>query len=110
MLSCQKKKGSGNRRKAVHKLRQLYTKINRCRKNRLHELSTEVVPQRRPLNNSLIAIEDLKLKNMSKSAKGTLENPGKNVKSDRRSGKSRFESFYARFGSRYVFQYVGVQS
>ena len=71
---ARKKKGSANRCKAVHKLRQLHSKINHCRKNKLHELSTELV-----LSNDLIAVENLKLKNMTKSAKGTIDSPGKNV-------------------------------
>jgi putative transposase len=31
-------------------------------------------------NHSLIVVEDLKVKNLTRSAKGTVENPGKNVK------------------------------
>jgi putative transposase len=38
-------------------------------------------------NYDLIALEDLKIKNMTRSAKGTVENPGKNVKA--KSGLNR---------------------
>ena len=71
---ARREKGSANRRKAVIELQKKWTKIKRCRKNKLHELSTEIV-----LNNNLIVVENLKLRNMTKSAKGSVENPGKNV-------------------------------
>ncbi len=71
---ARRKKGSSGRRKAVIQLQKKWSKIKRCRKNKLHELSTEIV-----LNNDLIAVENLKLRNITKSAKGTVENPGKNV-------------------------------
>ena len=45
------------------------------RNNFLHQVSTLLIK-----NHDLIVIEDLKIKSMSKSAKGTIENPGKNVK------------------------------
>ncbi len=79
---ARRKKGSSNRRKAVGQLQKKWSKIKRCRKNKLHELSTEIV-----LNNDLIAVENLKLRNMTRSAKGTVENPGKNVK--QKSGLNR---------------------
>ena len=79
---ARKPKGSNNRRKAVHKLSKLHQKISRCRKDFLHKTSTDLVKQ-----NNLIAIEDLRLKNMSKSAKGTVDAPGNNVK--QKSGLNR---------------------
>lgn len=40
----------------------------------LHKLSINIVR-----DNDLVIVEDLKIKNMTKSAKGTIEDPGKNV-------------------------------
>lgn len=79
---ARKRKGSNNRQKAVCKLQRVHTKIKRCRKDYLHKVSTDLI-----FNNGLIAIEDLRLKNMSKSAKGTVETPGKNVR--QKSGLNR---------------------
>ena len=48
----------------------------------LHKVSTEISK-----NHAMIVVEDLKVENMSKSAKGTVEKPGKNVK--QKSGLNR---------------------
>ena len=70
-----KVKGSDNIKKAYKKLALLHKRKADLRNNFLHQQSTLLVK-----NHDLIVIEDLKIKNMSKSAKGTIENPGKNVK------------------------------
>lgn len=44
-------------------------------RNECHRVTTELVRRF-----GLIAVEDLKVKNMSASAKGTVEEPGRNVK------------------------------
>ena len=49
-------------------------KIADSRKDFLHKVSTKLSK-----NHALIVIEDLQVSNMSSSAKGTLEDPGKNV-------------------------------
>lgn len=56
------------------KLAKINLKIANKRKDFLHKLSTQYS------ENQTVVIEDLKIKNMSKSAKGTLETPGKKVK------------------------------
>ena len=83
---ARKKKGSGKRAKAVVKLRKLHTKIKRKRADHHHKLSTRLVKE-----NQVIAIEDLKLKNMTRSAKGTLEAPGKNVAQKRGLNRSMID-------------------
>ena len=70
-----KVKGSNNIKKAYVKLALLHKKKADIRNNFLHQVSTLLIK-----NHDLIVIEDLKIKNMSKSAKGTIDNPGKNVK------------------------------
>jgi putative transposase len=70
-----KQKGSANRRKAVARLANLHRKIARQRADWLHKLTTDLA-DRHPV----IALEDLKVKNMSSSAKGTAAKPGKNVR------------------------------
>jgi len=68
-----KKKNSNNRIKVKQKLAKINLKIANQRKDFLHKLSTQYS------ENQTIVIEDLKIKNMSKSAKGTVETPAKNV-------------------------------
>lgn len=70
-----KKKFSQNWHKGQLKIRKLHSKITNIRKDFLHKTSTHLAK-----NHGLIVLEDLKIKNMSKSARGTIENPGKSVK------------------------------
>lgn len=68
-----KKKGSNNRAKAKARLAKQNLRIANMRKDFLHKLS------RQYSENQTVVVEDLKIKNMTKSAKGTEEKPGKNV-------------------------------
>jgi putative transposase len=76
-----KKKGSNNRIKAKKRLAKIHQKIANKRKDFLHKLSTKYS------ENQAVVVEDLKIKNMSKSAKGNEEQHGKNVKA--KSGLNR---------------------
>ena len=60
----------------------LHSRIAAMRKDYLHKLSTVIAK-----NHGTVVLEDLKIKNMSASAKGTIETPGKNVK--QKSGLNR---------------------
>jgi putative transposase len=70
-----KVKGSSNRKKSIQKLGNLHRKIARMRSDWLNKLTTELVN-----DYPVIALEDLKVKNMSRSAKGTIEEPGTKVR------------------------------
>lgn len=72
---ARKKKGSANRKKAVAKLGNLHRRIAHQRSDWLHKLTTDLADQ-----HPAIALEDLDTKNMSASAAGTAEAPGKNVR------------------------------
>ena len=69
-----------NVKKLKRWIRNLYAKAANIRKNSLHHFSKEVV-----LAGNKVALEDLDVKQLTKSAKGTIGNPGKNVarKADR---------------------------
>lgn len=69
-----KKRGSRNRLKAKEALRRAHQAASNARLNYIHHVSKWLVA-----NYDLIAHEDLKISNMSKSASGTVEQPGKNV-------------------------------
>jgi putative transposase len=77
-----KKKGGNNRKKAILVLKKIESKIANIRKDFLQKTSTTLSK-----NHELIVVENLKILNMSKSAKGTKENPGVNVKA--KSGLNR---------------------
>lgn len=55
-------------------IRKKHTKISRIRKDFLHKVSCILCK-----NHTVICMENLKVKNMSKSSKGTLDKPGKMV-------------------------------
>jgi len=69
-----KKRGSNNFKKLKNRITKLHIKIANIRQDYLHQVSTDISK-----NHALVVLEDLKVANMSKSASGTLENPGKNV-------------------------------
>ncbi len=70
-----KRKGSSNWGKAKAKVQKLHARIANCRKDYLHKATTTISK-----NHALVVIEDLQVRNMSKSAKGTPEAPGRSVK------------------------------
>jgi len=70
-----KQRGSSNRRKAIARLGNLHRCIARQRKDWLHKLTTGLAQQ-----HAVIALENLRVTSMSASAKGTLEEPGRNVR------------------------------
>lgn len=69
-----KRRGSNNFQKLKKRITKLHTKIANIRQDYLHQVSTDISK-----NHALVVLEDLKVANMSKSASGTLENPGKMV-------------------------------
>ena len=75
------KKGR-NSRKTKRKIVRLHRYIADSRRDFLHKTSTKIAK-----NHSLIYVEDLKVSNMSASASGTKESPGKNVR--QKSGLNR---------------------
>lgn len=69
-----KKRFSENWKKARNCVNQIHQKIADARRDFQHKLSTKISK-----NHAIIVVEALKIKNMSKSASGTVEHPGKNV-------------------------------
>ena len=76
-----KKKGSANRTKAKMKLAKKHLKIKNKRNDFLHKISKQLS------ENQTVKVEDLKVKNMSKKAKGSIENP--NMRASAKSGLNR---------------------
>jgi len=66
--------GSANRRKAKRKLANHKAKMARRRADMIHQITSHLVK-----NHDMIAIEKLAVQSMTASAKGTLEEPGRNV-------------------------------
>ena len=72
---ARKQNGSKNRSKARKRLAEFQTRISRRRRDAIHKATTYLSK-----NHGRVVVEDLRVKNMTASAKGTLEAPGKNVK------------------------------
>ncbi len=72
---ARQQKGSNRRRGTAGKLRKLHRKRARRRDNATHQISRKVADTAHT-----VVLEDLNTKAMTRSAKGTVENPGKNVK------------------------------
>ena len=70
-----KKRGSSNRRKAVRRVAKIQMRVANARKNFLHEQTTTIAN-----NHGTVVVEALKVRNMSASAKGTVAEPGRNVR------------------------------
>jgi IS605 OrfB family transposase len=71
---ARKKKHSQNFKKQKQRINQIHTRIANARLDYLHKTSTTISK-----NHAAVVMEDLKVANMSKSAAGSIENPGKNV-------------------------------
>lgn len=70
-----KQKFSNIWKKQQRRIANHHTKIANARKDYLHKISTQISK-----NHAFIVVEDLKISQMSRSAKGTEQEPGKNVK------------------------------
>ena len=79
---ARKQKFSHNWQKAKAKVTKLHGTIADARKDFLHKASTTICDA-----HAIVCIEDLKIDNMTRSAKGTLIRPGSNVK--QKSGLNR---------------------
>lgn len=69
-----KKKSSKNRKKLKAKIARCHEKMANARHDFLQKTSTDISK-----NHAVTVVEDLKVANMSKSAKGTVERPGNHV-------------------------------
>jgi len=72
---ARKTKFSKNFNKLKAKITALHIKIANTRRDHAHKTTTSIAK-----NHGLVVLEDLNVKGMSKSAKGTIEDPGRNVR------------------------------
>ena len=90
---ARKKKGSNRWTQQAKKLSRLHHTIANVRKDFLHKESTRIAKA-----NAMVYMEDLKIKNMSKSAKGTAEEHGKNVAAKSGLNRSILDCGWGNFG------------
>jgi len=70
-----KVKFSNNWKKAKAKVQRIHARIGNARRDSLHKATTTISK-----NHAMVCIEDLQVRNMSRSAAGTADAPGKNVR------------------------------
>ena len=78
-----KVKFSNNWKKAKIKVQKIHTDIANARKDFLHKTTTTISK-----NHALVCVEDLQVRNMSRSTAGTSEQPGKMVRQKSRLNRS----------------------
>lgn len=87
-----KTKFSNNWKKAKANVQKIHTRIVNVRRDFLHKSSTTISQ-----NHAIVCIEDLQVRNMSRSAAGSSEVPGRNVKAKSGLNKSILDQGWAEF-------------
>ena len=87
-----KQKGSENWKKQRRKISGLHQTIANVRSDFLHKLSTQISK-----NHAKVYVEGLNIKNMSSSASGTIDNPGRNVRAKSGLNKSILDQGWFEF-------------
>jgi putative transposase len=90
--TSRKVKFSNNWKKAQAKVRNLHCRIANIRKDFLHKASAAISK-----NHALVVVEDLKVRNMSASAAGTINAPGVNVRAKSGLNKSILDQGWSKF-------------
>jgi putative transposase len=87
-----KVKFSNNWKKEKARIQRIHSRIANARRDFLHKTSTAISK-----NHAMVCIEDLKVRNMSKSAAGTADAPGKNVRAKSSLNKSILDQGWFEF-------------
>ena len=89
---CRKQKFSRNWRKAKDRIQRIHARIGHARRDYLHKTSTAISQ-----NHAMVCIEDLQVRNMSRSAAGSIETPGKHVRAKAGLNKSILDQGWSEF-------------
>ncbi len=87
-----KVKFSNNWKKAKARLQGIHARIGNARRDYLHKATTTISQ-----NHAMVAIEDLQVRNMSRSAAGTVDEPGRNVRAKSGLNKSILDQGWFEF-------------
>ena len=87
-----KVKFSNNWKKAKARVQKIHARIGNARRDYLHKTSTAISK-----NHAMVCIEDLQVRNMSKSAAGTADAPGRNVRAKSGLNKSILDQGWFEF-------------
>jgi putative transposase len=87
-----KVKFSNNWKKAKARVQRIHSRIGNARRDYLHKTSTAISQ-----NHAMVCIEDLQVRNMSRSAAGTVDAPGRNVRAKSGLNKSILDQGWFEF-------------
>jgi putative transposase len=87
-----KQKFSNNWKKAKARVQRIHARIGNARRDYLHKTTTTISQ-----NHAMVCIEDLQVRNMSRSATGSVETPGKNVRAKSGLNKSILDQGWFEF-------------
>jgi putative transposase len=101
-----RKKGSKNREKAKLRVARLHRKVRRQREHVIHKLSATYAK-----SHGTVIVEKLQIRNMTRSARGTLEAPGSRVASKTGLNRGILDAGWGRFVEclRYKLAWSGGQ-
>jgi putative transposase len=87
-----KTKFSNNWKKAKTRVQKVHIRIGNARRDYLHKATTTISK-----NHAMVCIEDLRVRNMSTSAAGTADEPGRNVRAKAGLNKAILDQGWAEF-------------
>jgi len=79
---ARRRRGSARRRRALHRVARIHRRVGAVRRHHLHVLTTRLAK-----NHGRIVIEDLNVRGMAGSARGTMADPGRHVR--QKAGQNR---------------------
>jgi putative transposase len=91
-VMSRKTKFSNNWKKAKARVQKIHFRIGNARRDYLHKTTTTISQ-----NHAMVCIEDLQVRNMSRSAAGSTEKPGKNVRAKSGLNKAILDQGWAEF-------------
>lgn len=72
---ARKARGSKNRTKAKARVQRIHNRIGNARRDHLHKITSTISK-----NHAMVCVEDLQVRNMSRSSAGTVDQPGTRVR------------------------------
>ncbi|MCK0506255.1 RNA-guided endonuclease InsQ/TnpB family protein [Aromatoleum anaerobium] len=91
-VMSRKTKFSNNWKKAKVRVQRIHSRIGNARRDFLHKATTTISQ-----NHAMVCIEDLQVRNMSRSAAGSSEQPGKQVRAKSGLNKAILDQGWAEF-------------
>jgi putative transposase len=91
-VMSRKQKFSNNWKKAKAEVQKIHTRITNVRRDFLHKATTTISQ-----NHAIVCVEDLQVRNMSKSAAGSSDSPGRNVRAKSGLNKSILDQGWFEF-------------